>query len=88
MTQSPGSLGNDTIIGAAGNDVLNGGDGNDVFVVAASAGTDTITGGLGTDLIRASAANVAISFGTWDVEEISGGGFSNVRIVVLPRRTR
>jgi Ca2+-binding RTX toxin-like protein len=26
---------------------------------------------------------VAISFGTWDVEEISGGGFSNVRIVGL-----
>jgi Ca2+-binding RTX toxin-like protein len=82
-----GSNGNDTIIGGSGNDVLSGGAGDDVFLIAAGAGVDTIHGGLagsdsGYDVIRATAANVAISFGSWNgIEEVSGGAFSNVRII-------
>jgi Ca2+-binding RTX toxin-like protein len=77
-----GSAGNDVIVGGAGNDSLNGGLGDDTFLIAASAGTDDIKGGDGKDVIRASAANVAITFGSWEsIEEVSNGGFTGVRIV-------
>jgi Ca2+-binding RTX toxin-like protein len=78
-----GSAGNDTIIGGTGADVLNSGGGNDVFLVGPSAGIDTINGtAAGYDTIRASANGTLISFGTWtDVDEVSAGTFSGVRIV-------
>jgi VCBS repeat-containing protein len=77
-----GSAGNDTIVGASGNDDLDGGDGNDTFLIGTSAGTDIIKGGDGIDVIKASAVNVAISWGSFSgVEEISADGFLNVKIL-------
>ena len=71
----------DTILGGSGNDQLDGGDGDDDFLIAGSAGTDTLIGGSGSDRIVATAANVAIAFGSWSgIETITGNGFANVTI--------
>jgi Ca2+-binding RTX toxin-like protein len=77
-----GSAGADTIIGNGGDDLLSGGGGDDVFLFAGNSGRDTIDGGTGYDTLRATAANATLNWGSLsNVEEISGGGFANVRIV-------
>jgi Ca2+-binding RTX toxin-like protein len=77
-----GSLASDTIIGAGGDDRLSGGDGDDLFLFSASSGADTINGGLGYDAIRATAANSNLNWASVsNIEEISAGGFANVRIL-------
>jgi Ca2+-binding RTX toxin-like protein len=72
----------DTIIGNGGDDRLSGGGGDDVFLFSGNSGRDTIDGGVGYDTIRATAANATLNWGSLsNVEEISGDGFANVRIV-------
>jgi Ca2+-binding RTX toxin-like protein len=77
-----GSTGADTILGSSGNDSMVGGDGDDLFLVGSAQGIDAIDGGSGADEIRATGANVRISWGLWSgVEKLSGGGFAGVRLV-------
>ena len=79
-----GSDGADTITGGRGNDVLAGGGGDDMFLVAYSAGTDRFDGGAGYDVVQAIEANVLIRYNATtfaNIEEVSSGGYANMRIV-------
>ncbi|WP_317279148.1 beta strand repeat-containing protein, partial [Kordiimonas aquimaris] len=81
---------NDTIIGGEGRDSLAGGAGDDTFLVGVGHHSDRFDGGAGTDTIRATEADVEISFysnssesvrsALQNVEVIDAGGFSGVTI--------
>ena len=76
-----GSTAGDTLIGGSGNDQLAGGEGDDIFLVGVTAGTDQFSGGAGYDRVVATADGAAIAIAAISgIEEISGGGFANVRI--------
>lgn len=78
-----GSAGDDVINGGGGNDTLAGAAGNDVFRVGFGAGFDNFDGGTGTNSIEASADNVTIGIAALtNVQEISSGGFGNVKLVL------
>ncbi len=82
-----GAGGNDLIHGGTGNDILSGGAGNDTFFVNTGIleGIDSYSGGVGTDRIVATGDNTTIGIsGISGVEEISGGGFANVKIKAAP----
>ncbi len=91
ITSINGGAGNDTIIGSAGDDVINGGGGNDtmfgaggndIFRVGVGAGFDNFDGGTGTNIIEGAANNATIGIATIaNIQEITAGGFSNVRIL-------
>lgn len=77
-----GSAGDDVINGGGGNDTLFGADGNDIFRIGVGAGFDNFNGGTGTNSIEGSANNATIGIATIaNIQEISAGGFSNVRIL-------
>jgi Ca2+-binding RTX toxin-like protein len=77
-----GSAGADTINGGTGNDVLNGGDGDDVFLVGSQSGFDRVDGGIGTNSIFAASNNALIGLASIaNIQEISGNGFANARIL-------
>ncbi|MFZ4689196.1 MAG: beta strand repeat-containing protein [Polymorphobacter sp.] len=77
-----GSAAADTINGGTGNDVLNGGEGDDIFVAGAQGGFDRYDGGTGTNSILAGSNNALIGIASIaNIQEISGNGFGNARIV-------
>ena len=77
-----GGEGNDTMDGGTGNDSLSGGAGNDTFLVGSLSGKDVINGGDGVDTILATGDNTAINAtGFTNIEAISAGGFSGVKIL-------
>jgi Ca2+-binding RTX toxin-like protein len=80
-----GSGGNDTIYGGYGADTLKGGLGDDIFAysgaVTATEYSDIIDGGAGWDKLLAQSANSTIQVSLMtNVEEISTGGFSGVKL--------
>jgi len=77
-----GSEGNDVILGSAGDDTISGGGGNDTFqYTGTAAGNDIVDGGAGTDSIVALANSTIIRLaGLSNVETISGGSFTGVKI--------
>src|SRR5690606_26625549 len=84
--QMAGSNGNDILVGGHGADTMNGGNGNDTFLVGGTNdGNDTFIGGAGVDRIIATQNNtnigIASANGLQDIEEISGNGFTNVKVV-------
>jgi Ca2+-binding RTX toxin-like protein len=84
--QMAGSNGADVLIGGSGNDTQNGGNGNDIFLVTGTGdGNDTFIGGAGNDRVLATQTNtnigLAASNALQGIEEISGNGFANVKII-------
>lgn len=76
-----GSAAADTIAGDAGDDTLGGGGGADTFLVGTNAGVDSYDGGGDNDRIVATVKNVVIGLSSLsNIESISSGGFSGVRI--------
>jgi Ca2+-binding RTX toxin-like protein len=62
--------------------VLTGGDGGDVFLVGSQSGFDRFDGGIGANSILAAANNALIGIASIaNIQEVSGNGFANARIV-------
>lgn len=73
---------NVTFVGGGGNDTLEGRNGNDIFQFAGTTGgLDAVSGGDGYDIVQATADNTTIGLSALSgVEEIQGGGFTNVSL--------
>lgn len=69
-------------VGGDGNDTLTGRNGNDIFRYSGTTGgLDIVDGGGGYDIIEALASNTTIGLSSVaNIEEINGGGFTNVTI--------
>lgn len=73
---------NVTFVGGDGNDTLTGKNGNDIFQYSGTTGgMDIVDGGDGYDIVQATANNTTIGLASAaNIEEISGGAFSNVTL--------
>lgn len=75
--------GDDIIVGGSGSDTLLGGLGNDEFQAGSEDGLDSIDGGGGIDTISATEHSARINLQSLaNVERITGGSFSDVRIAL------
>jgi Ca2+-binding RTX toxin-like protein len=73
----------DVLIGGAGNDTMLGGIGNDEFRFGADLGFDSVDGSDGADKLVATVNSARFRLQSLaNVESITGGGFSDVQIVV------
>lgn len=77
------NAGNDVLAGGPGNDAVNSGSADDVIRFGGTGdGFDNVNGQAGIDRVEATSANTVIGLSAVaGVEQISGGGFSGVRVL-------
>ena len=81
MATVTGTTGNDSLVGTTGNDTINGLGGNDTL--NGNGGSDFFDGGAGFDSIdfRATAAALAINFGSGTISGGLSGTFTGIERV-------